>query len=431
MTVDLESFTLTVDDPFFGSFWGMWEGSNDSGSMSPQDSGVVYPDAIFRGVMYSPSQDEFYLQLYGLHQNSGWDVIEVNGTNFSRSSATYSVGWVNDITRPSGSSPSTFKGPMTFWEWGSITTNPFPTTVGATVTVKFKHNGHVPATGSISLNQIHQEAGGSSGTQGSINDSDIRGKSWHAVVQGSTPASGATQDFLDFYWPRHLNDTTVLRRSPSTVNSVSSGQTYRAAYISQGDIVFIGGSGNVPLTTYTDVSFTIKQDGTDTYVYVAPLVGGTTTTRNIETGTAYTKYDGAGSSSSQTGKTTVFKVDGFAADQVALYSVVYTSVASGYDGSNETFTASTNRLPHINATNISNSSTSFTTMSTNVEYGRSFGAARYYSASAGPQGFLNSTVVCRYDVILRKLPSTGGCFLDKTVSFVIDLNIIDSLEGGG
>ncbi len=429
MAVDLESFTLTVDDPF--GLWGMWEGGGDSGSMSPQDSGVVYPDAIFRGVFYNPSADKFYLQMYGLQENSGWDVIEVNGTNFSRTSATYSESFVNDITRPSGRNPATFKGPMTFWEWGSITSNPFPTTVGATVTVKFKHNGFVPATGSISLNQIHQEAGGSSGSTVSINDADVRGKSWHSVVQGSTPGSGATQDFADFYWPRHLNDTTVLRRAASTVNSVSTGQAARAAYISQGAAVFIGGSGNVPLTTHTDVSFTIKQDGTDTFIFVAPLVGGTTTTRNIETGTAYTKHDGAGSSSTQTGKTTVFKVDGFAADQVALASQVFTSVASGYDGSNETFTASTNRLPHINATNISNSSTSFTTMSTNVEYGRSFGAARFYGASAGPQGALISTVICRYDVILRKLPSSGGCFLDKPSSFVIELNIIDSLEGGG
>lgn len=429
MTVDLESFTLTVANPF--GVWGLFEGASSSGTMSPQDSGVVYPGAIFRTLYYAPTPDEVFLQLYGLHQNSGWDVIEVNGTNFSRSSASYSVSYVNDITRPSGSSPATFKGPITTWEWTGITTNPFPTTVGATVTVKFKHNGFVPASSTIDLNQIHQEAGGTSATTGSIDDADVRAKSWHATVQGSTPASGATQDFLDFYWPRHMNDTTVLRRAAPTVNTVALGQAAKAAYISNGDTVFIGGSGNVPLTTYTDVSFTIEQDGTDTWIYVAPLNGGTTTTRVINTGTAYTKYDGAGSSSSQTGKTTVFQVDGFAADQVSLFSQVYSSVDSGYDGTNETFTASANRLPHINATNISNSATTFTTMTTNVEYGRSFGAARFYGASAGPQGFLTSTVICRYDVILRKLPSTTGCFLDKEFSFVIELNILDSLEGGG
>ena len=46
-------------------------------------------------------------------------------------------------------------------------------------------------SGAISLNQIHIEAGGSSGTQASLNDSDIRG------LIGK--ASGATSSFSNFY----------------------------------------------------------------------------------------------------------------------------------------------------------------------------------------------------------------------------------------
>ena len=46
-------------------------------------------------------------------------------------------------------------------------------------------------SGAISLNQIHVEAGGSSGTQASINDSDIR-----ALIG---KASGATSSFSNFY----------------------------------------------------------------------------------------------------------------------------------------------------------------------------------------------------------------------------------------
>ena len=46
-------------------------------------------------------------------------------------------------------------------------------------------------SGAISLNQIHIEAGGSSGTQASINDSDIR-----ALIG---KASGATSSFSNFY----------------------------------------------------------------------------------------------------------------------------------------------------------------------------------------------------------------------------------------
>lgn len=46
-------------------------------------------------------------------------------------------------------------------------------------------------SGAISLNQIHVEAGGSSGTQCSLNDSDIR-----ALIN---KASGATSSFSQFY----------------------------------------------------------------------------------------------------------------------------------------------------------------------------------------------------------------------------------------
>lgn len=46
-------------------------------------------------------------------------------------------------------------------------------------------------SGAISLNQIHVEAGGSSGTQASINDSDIRGL--------ISKASGATMSFSEWY----------------------------------------------------------------------------------------------------------------------------------------------------------------------------------------------------------------------------------------
>ena len=49
----------------------------------------------------------------------------------------------------------------------------------------------LPSSGAISLNQIHVEAGGSSGTQASLNDADIRGM----VGKGS----GAQNRFNDYY----------------------------------------------------------------------------------------------------------------------------------------------------------------------------------------------------------------------------------------
>ena len=49
----------------------------------------------------------------------------------------------------------------------------------------------VPSSGAISLNQFHIEAGGTSGTQCSINDSDIR-----ALI---SKGSGATMSFSEWY----------------------------------------------------------------------------------------------------------------------------------------------------------------------------------------------------------------------------------------
>ena len=98
-----------------------------------------------------------------------------------------------------------------------------------------KDNGTVPTTGAISLNQIHQEAGGSSGTQVSINDSDVRGKSWFARVRGSTPNSGSTQDFADFYYPRLFgadqSGTTYPARIWMNTETTYQGANHRTGYV--------------------------------------------------------------------------------------------------------------------------------------------------------------------------------------------------------
>ena len=56
------------------------------------------------------------------------------------------------------------------------------------------------SSGAISLNQIHVEAGGTSGTTASINDSDIR-----ALI---SKASGATMSFNEWYGASATNPFT-------------------------------------------------------------------------------------------------------------------------------------------------------------------------------------------------------------------------------
>lgn len=60
----------------------------------------------------------------------------------------------------------------------------------------------LPTSGMISLNQIHVEAGGSSGTACTINDADIRG------LIGKS--SGAAMDFADWYGASAAIDTQTV-----------------------------------------------------------------------------------------------------------------------------------------------------------------------------------------------------------------------------
>ena len=83
----------------------------------------------------------------------------------------------------------------------------------------------LPTSGALSLNQIHVEAGGSSGTTASLNDTDIR---------GLTPASGRTInstqgtdiDFADFY-----GASSVVADVSTTLTTGHTSVTTTVAYV--------------------------------------------------------------------------------------------------------------------------------------------------------------------------------------------------------
>ena len=86
-------------------------------------------------------------------------------------------------------------------------------------------------SGPISLNDIHVEAGGSSGTSASINDTDIRGLT---PASGKTinDSSGTQIDFFNFYG---ATAETSLPTSGSTINGqVQLKQISASTYISSG-----------------------------------------------------------------------------------------------------------------------------------------------------------------------------------------------------
>ena len=64
------------------------------------------------------------------------------------------------------------------------------------------------SSGAISLNQIHVEAGGSSGSQASINDADIR-----ALI---SKASGATMSFSEWYGASAVQTPTFINSTSNT-----------------------------------------------------------------------------------------------------------------------------------------------------------------------------------------------------------------------
>lgn len=100
----------------------------------------------------------------------------------------------------------------------------------------------VPSSGAISLNDFHVEAGGSSGSQCTINDSDIRG------LIGKS--AGAAMSFNEWYGATGtLWETTITVGSSSNKNyaisgfsSGSGGESMGAGSISDNTIDFLSGS---------------------------------------------------------------------------------------------------------------------------------------------------------------------------------------------
>lgn len=113
-------------------------------------------------------------------------------------------------------------------------------------------------SGAISLNEIHIEAGGSSGSTASLNDSDIRGL--------INKASGATMSFSEWYGASAGQDI-VVTQGTSTVSGVGSYYGFRSSSPSIGSrspTSFYNASN----TQRTITGLYIFRSGGNTYFYV-------------------------------------------------------------------------------------------------------------------------------------------------------------------
>ena len=102
----------------------------------------------------------------------------------------------------------------------------------------------VPSSGAISLNQFHVEAGGTSGTTCTINDSDIR-----ALIGKS---SATTMSFNEWYGAT----SSASNGSSITCGTHSTTGKYAATYRGYADNAAIG--GGAAMGSYTDRSFTVN-----------------------------------------------------------------------------------------------------------------------------------------------------------------------------
>lgn len=107
----------------------------------------------------------------------------------------------------------------------------------------------LPTSGALSLNAIHIEAGGASGTQASLNDADIR----NLIGKGS----GVQMSFSEWYGASAgtPNGSSITCGTYSTTGKYAS--TYKG-YTSSSSY-----SGGVAIGSYTDRSFTLNGNSFD------------------------------------------------------------------------------------------------------------------------------------------------------------------------
>lgn len=143
----------------------------------------------------------------------------------------------------------------------------------------------IPTSGAISLNQMHTEVGGTSGTQVSINDSDIRG----LISKGS----GATMSFNEWYGASAATSFTLGQGSSGTTRGFFDG-----SYGSLSPTTFDG----VTIRQITVFEIVYKNGGRD-YTFIVTIYGSRarsffTSIQESSLGTLQTSAAGHSSSSS-------------------------------------------------------------------------------------------------------------------------------------
>jgi len=434
MAVTISQFTISTTD-IFGIDPPSLAGFSDYIGTSSVNQSEKYLVAFggngVRALLWQASNDTIIFQVYGIHENDGWDVLTINGTDYSRTSATYGGAIVNDNSSfnypdppPTGGEEG---GPYTQWVWSGISSFPFASSAsGATQAMYVKHSGSMPASGALSMNTIHTVAGGSSGTSVGLNDSDVRALNWYNTVAGSPIASGGKNAIQEYYYPCNVGENQGYTRR-RLFSTTSNDLNYKLA---SADADIDNASINAAVTI-AKCGMTVEFDGTNTRLRFHLL-----STANFEGSGAtitltnqYWNSEASGTSNPQTYSAVTndaITFEGAQVIQAALLTSQHNeSLATGTQnpGGGQIGQSSYNVSGFGETLMSTNSISSFVTTAANTAYGRSFQVST--TMPRFTYGDKVSTVDIRFRWALRLLGYSPAdrTYIEKdtTLNFMISL----------
>lgn len=422
MAVTISTFTIPTVD-IFGFDPPALAGFSDvigSGTIT-NGSVVAFGGNGVRGLLWQASTDRITFEVYGLHENEGWDYITINGVNYSRSSASAFSRF--GIMNTNASNNYTNGGVYTQWYWNNVPNFPFASYAsGSTQAITINHSGSVPASGPISLNEIHQEAGGSSGTQVSLNDSDVRALNWYNTVAGSAIASGGTNTMRDYLYPCNVGEKQSTQRRRLYSNTTND-LNYKLASA----LATITTAPNLGIFANTKCGMTIEFDGTDTRLryHLFSVVNNSDTNRVVTLSNQYWTTLASGTGNPQTYSAVTNDAITFEGVQVIEAALLTSQHNESIDS---TVGAKTYDQSQFGETLMStNSITSFVNIAANTQYGRSYNIRNNVPPTNQTLNERISKVDCRFRWALRLLGYSpeDRTFVEKeeTLNFMISLYV--------
>ena len=419
MPYNIENKTVSTDavfnfnPPALQGYWA--EGPGNASTNMSSNASVLYEGSDWTRILWQNSSDVLELGIEGHVNDSttdnleGWDQMVIDGNVFNRSDAS--------ITTSFGANNNLYKI-KTIWTWTNVSTSPFGAT-GRNVAVTWRHSGVLPTTGAIHLQHMRSESG-IGGVPASMDNASIRALSWSKRVTGVTPASGSTQDFADYYYPRLFGANQSATTYPTRIvmNGESTDYNDIKCGLVEGSYARNGASTSYDGSVRGGIA--VQADGTHTYVYIFLGTQGTFDTINRDV------FDWGGNTRSASGTLTeVYRIPNVSCTRFSMASSLIAQTVSNeavlFQNEDPTTTANGNSGPSwTNAANVS--ANSITTMnafaSTTARYGRQF----RIRTQTTDDGIFPSNVRVHFHIRLRRDPVSTAGYWDRDLLFNLKID---------